>query len=86
MAYNKKEAQTKIQAVGDAMVAHKYDEAWACAGALNAYLKQNKEVMTGLEFEIINQVLKEYYAMNKQIEALSKRAYAMGKKAQGTQL
>ncbi|QDK70156.1 hypothetical protein [Lactococcus protaetiae] len=86
MAYNKKEAQAKIQALGDAMAAHKYDEAWTVAGALSSYLKTNKDSMTGSDFEIINRVIKEYYAMNKQIEAVGKRVFAMGKKTQAVQL
>lgn len=80
MTFNKKDAQVKIQELGDAMVGHKYDEAWTIAGALNSYLKINKDSMTGSDFEIINRVIKEFYAVNNQLKTVDKRAFAMGKK------
>ena len=86
MAYNKKDAQAKIQALGDAMVSHKYDEAWTIAGSLNSYLKTNKDSMTGSDFEIINRVIKEFYAVNNQLKTVDKRAFAMGKKTQAIKL
>jgi len=86
MAYNKKEAQGKIQKLGELMTAKKYDEAWTSAGDLNAYLKANKDVMTGSDYEAINGVLKNYYNINNQLEAVGKRAYGMGQKALNTQL
>lgn len=84
--YNKKEAQSKIQKLGELMTAKKYDEAWTSAGDLNAYLKANKDVMTGSDYEAINGVLKNYYNINSQLEAVGKRAYGMGQKALNTQL
>ena len=81
MAYNKKEAQSKIQKLGELMTAKKYDEAWTSAGDLNAYLKANKDVMTGSDYEAINGILKNYYNINNQLEAVGKRAYGMGQKA-----
>ena len=86
MAYNKKEAQTKIQTLGSLMVNKKYDEAWTSAGDLNAYLKTHKSEMSGSDYELINGTLKSFYAVNKQIETVGKRAFAMGKKAEEIQL
>ena len=86
MAYNKKQAQVKIQELGDAMVAHKYDKAWTIVGSLNSYLKTNKDSMTGSDFEIINRVIKEFYEVNDQLKTVDKRAFAMGKKTQAIQL
>lgn len=86
MAYNKKEAQSKVQKLGELMTTKKYEEAWTAAGSLNAYLKANKDVMTGSDYEAINGVLKNYYNINKQLETVGKRAYGMGQKALNIQL
>lgn len=86
MAYNKKEMQTKLQTLGSLMEAHKYSEAWSIAGEINSIFKANKDTMTGTDYEAINSTLRAYYAVNKQVEAVNKRAYAMGKKAQEIQL
>jgi NDP-sugar pyrophosphorylase family protein len=84
--YNKKDTQSKIQKLGELMTAKKYDEAWTAAGELSAYLKAHKDVMTGSDYEAINSVIKNYYNINNQIEAVGKRAYSMGQKALNTQL
>lgn len=86
MGYNKKEAQNKIQKLGELMTSKKYEEAWTAAGELNAYLKANKDVMTGSDFEAINGILKNYYNINNQLESVGRRAYGMGQKALNTQL
>lgn len=86
MGYNKKEAQNKIQKLGELMTSKKYEEAWTVAGELNAYLKANKDVMTGSDYEAINGILKNYYNINNQLESVGRRAYGMGQKALNIQL
>ncbi|WNN67614.1 hypothetical protein [Lactococcus lactis] len=86
MAYNKKALETKIQTLGQLMETHKYDEAWTIAGEINSIVKTNKDTMTGSEYEIAHDITQNFYAINRQVQSVNKRAFAMGKKAQAVQL
>ena len=86
MDYNKKELETKVQTLGQLMEGHKYDEAWTLAGEISSIVKSNKDTMTGTEYEIVSDITKNFYGINRQLQSVNKRAFAMGKKAQAVQL